>query len=199
MKKCDVIILPENGQDKENIRFVGPIVRTTRYTREELREKFSFTKKTIVVTIGGTDAGKFLIQKTLEAFSKLKEDVELVIVIGPSLKNEFTKNIRNLGFVENLHEMIYAADVVISLAGKSTIDESKAYGTPGIFIPIKDHFEQEDNARLEGFSFEDINKLESLIVEKLTTKRNPINHDGAMKAANIIRRFVIEHNDKPNN
>jgi UDP-N-acetylglucosamine--N-acetylmuramyl-(pentapeptide) pyrophosphoryl-undecaprenol N-acetylglucosamine transferase len=199
MKKCDVIILPENGQDKENIKYVGPIVRTTRYTREGLREKFSFTKKTIVVSIGGTNAGKFLIQKTLEAFSKLKDDVELVTVTGPSLKNDFTKNIRNLGFVENLHEIIYAADLVISLAGKSTIDESKAYGTPGIFIPIKGHFEQEDNAKQEGFSFEDINRLESLIAEKLTEKRNPFNCNGAMKAANIIRRFMTEHNDKPNN
>lgn len=199
MKKCDIVILPENGQDKENIRYVGPIVRTTKYTREDLREKFSFNKKTIVVSIGGTDTGKFLIQKTLEVFPKLKDDVELVIVTGPVLKSEFAKNIRNLGFVENLHEVIYAADLVISLAGKSTIDESKAYGTPGIFIPIKDHFEQEDNAKQEGFSFEDINKLESLIAEKLTTKRNPLNYNGAMKAANIIHRFVTEHNDKPNN
>ena len=199
MKKCDVIILPENGQDKENIRYVGPIVRATIYTREYLRKKFSFNKKTIVVSIGGTDVGKFLIQKTLDAFPKLKDDVELVIVTGPSLKNEFAKNIRNFGFVENLHEIIYAADLVISLAGKSTIDESKAYGTPGIFIPIKGHFEQEDNAKQEGFSFEDINRLESLIAEKLTTKRNPLSCNGAMKAANIIRRFVTEHNNKPNN
>ncbi|MGQ0376825.1 MAG: glycosyltransferase [Nitrososphaerota archaeon] len=190
IKKCDVVVLPENGQDKENIRYVGPIVRATRYTREVLREKFSFNKKTIVVSVGGSDAGKFLIQKTLEVFPKLKEDVELVIVTGPSIKNEFTQNIRSLGFVENLHEMIYAADLVISLAGKSTIDESKSYGTPGIFIPIKSHFEQEDNAKQEGFSFEDVNKLESLIAEKLTTKRNPLNCDGAMKAASIIRRFV---------
>ena len=199
MKKCDVIILPENGQDKENIRYVGPIVRATIYTREYLRKKFSFNKKTIVVSIGGTDVGKFLIQKTLDAFPKLKDDVELVIVTGPSLKSEFTKNIRNFGFVENLHEIIYAADLVISLAGKSTIDESKVYGTPGIFIPTKGHFEQEDNAKQEGFSFEDINRLESLIAEKLTTKRNPLSCNGAMKAANIIRRFVTEHNNKPNN
>ncbi|MDP3781112.1 MAG: glycosyltransferase, partial [Nitrosopumilaceae archaeon] len=121
------------------------------------------------------------------------------IVTGPSLKNDFTKNIRNLGFVENLHEIIYAADVVISLAGKSTIDESKAYGTPGIFIPINRQLEQEDKAKQEGFSFEDINRLESLIAEKLTTKRNPLSCNGAMKAANIIRRFMTEHNDKPNN
>ena len=55
--------------------------------------------------------------------------------------------------------------MIISLAGKSTIDEAKAYGTPGIFIPIKGHFEQEDNAKTEGFIFEDINRLETLISE----------------------------------
>ena len=190
MRKCDVVILPEYGQDKENIRYVGPIVRTTTYSREELRKKFAFTKKTIVVTVGGTDAGKFLIEKTIDMFSKIKDDVELVIVAGPSLKTEFTKDIRNFGFVENLHEMIYAADLIVSLAGKSTIDESKAFGTPGIFIPIKDHFEQEENAREEGFSFDDIYKLESLIPEKLMEKRNPIKFDGAKNAANIIRKFI---------
>ena len=70
--------------------------------------------------------------------------------------------------------MIYAADLLISLAGKSTIDEANAYGTPGIFIPIKDHFEQEDNAKKEGFVFDDIKRLDVLILEKLEQKRNQV-------------------------
>ena len=82
--------------------------------------------------------------------------------------------VKNLGFIHNLHEIIYAADLIISLAGKSTIDEANAYGTPGIFIPIKGHFEQEENAKTEGFVFEDINRLETLISEKLEQKRNKI-------------------------
>jgi len=61
------------------------------------------------------------------------------------------------------------------LAGKSTIDEANAYGTPGIFIPIKGHFEQEDNAREQGFEFRDIDRLEELIEEKLEQKRNKVN------------------------
>ena len=52
------------------------------YSREELREKFSFDKKTIVVSIGGTDAGIFLIEKVLEIFPKINE-CEIVIVTGP--------------------------------------------------------------------------------------------------------------------
>lgn len=189
-RKCNTVIMPEFGQDQENIKRVGPIVRSTPHTREELRSKFSFTKKTIALSVGGTDAGKFLIQKTIEACSKLKGDLELVLVSGPSLNLENKENIRNLDFVNNLHEMIYASDLVISLAGKSTIDESKAYGTPGIFIPIKDHFEQEDNARQEGYSFQDIFRLESLIYEKLESKRVPIHADGAKKAWQIIMQHL---------
>lgn len=190
IRKCDAVIMPEFGDDQENIKRVGPIVRSTRHTREELRNKFSFTKKTIVISVGGTDAGKFLIQKALEACSRLKIDCELIVVSGPTLKLDPKEKIRDLGFVNNLHEIIYASDLVISLAGKSTIDEANAYGTPGIFIPIKNHFEQEDNARRQGYSFQDIYRLESLIPQKLDSKRAPTHRDGAKRACQVIMQYV---------
>jgi len=190
MKKCDAVIIPENGPDEGNIRRVGPIVRQINYSREELRKKFSFDKKTIVISIGGTDAGLFLIEKTLESISKINQDVNIIVVSGPSLSKKFGDSIRNLGFINNLHEMIFAADVIVSLAGKSTIDEAKAYGTPGIFIPIKGHFEQEDNAIEEGFVFEDINRLDKLILEKLEQKQNPLETKGATNAYNIIKNLI---------
>jgi UDP-N-acetylglucosamine--N-acetylmuramyl-(pentapeptide) pyrophosphoryl-undecaprenol N-acetylglucosamine transferase len=189
IQKCDLVILPENGPNEDNIVRVGPIVRNTIHAREELRKKFLFNKKTIVVSIGGTDVGKFLIDAVIGVFEKIKLDAELVIVSGPSLKIHNDK-IRNLGFVNNLHEIIYAADLIISLAGKSTIDESKHYGTPGIFIPIKGHFEQEENAGEVGFSFDDLFRLESLITEKISEKRIQINFDGAQKAANLIKKLL---------
>ena len=189
IKKCDIVIIPENGENQENIRRVGPIVRQTSHTREELREKFSFQKKTIVISIGGTDAGLFLIEKALSVISKISQDVEVILVSGPSVNKKF-ENVRNLGFVENLHELIFASDLIISLAGKSTIDEANAYGTPAIFIPIKGHFEQEDNARGQGFVFEDINRLDELILKKLEEKRNQVNTDGAKIASNIIKKLM---------
>lgn len=189
MKKCDVVILPEEGHDEDNIIRVGPIVRKTSYSREELRKKFSFDKKMIVVSIGGTNAGQFLIEKAIESFKKINLDADMLIVSGPSLKIS-DQNIRNFGFVNNLHEIIYASDLIISLAGKSTIDEAISYGTPGIFIPIKDHFEQEENAKRVGFSYEDLYRLESLIPAKINEKRNPKTFDGAQKTANIIKKFL---------
>ncbi len=189
IKKCDIVIFPENGDDEGNIKRVGPIVRETNYTREELRKKFSFEKSTIVISIGGTDAGLFLIEKALQVLSKINQDIEIVLVSGPAINKKF-ESVRNLGFVDNLHEIIFAADMIISLAGKSTIDEANAYGTPAIFIPIKGHFEQEDNAKEQGFEFEDINRLEELIKQKLEQKRNQVNTDGAKVASEIILKLM---------
>lgn len=189
MKKCDVVIFPENGDDYDNIKMVGPIVRETNSTREELRKKFSFEKKTILISIGGTSAGLFLIEKALESISKINQELDIILVSGPAVNKKY-ENVKNLGFVGNLHELIFAADVIISLAGKSTIDEAKAYGTPAIFIPIKGHFEQEDNANELGFVFEDINRLQELILEKLEEKRIQVNTVGAKVAAEIIQKLM---------
>jgi len=189
IKNCDVVIIPEEGNDQDNIRRVGPIVRKINFSRDELREKFSFNKTTVIISIGGTDAGLFLIDKAIKSTLKINQDIEIVVISGPSITKKFD-NVKNLGFVNNLHELIYASDLIISLAGKSTIDEAKAYGTPGIFIPIKGHFEQEDNAKREGFVFEDINRLDELVLEKLEQKRNKINTDGAKIASEIIKKLI---------
>lgn len=112
---------------------------------------------------------------------------DLVIVPGPSLQLPESGDYRNLGFVDNLHELIYAADLVVSLAGRSTMDESIAYGTPGIFIPIKGHFEQEQGAARLGFKYDDVFRLESLMEEKIARRNNNASDtSGAQKAAKII-------------
>ena len=189
IKKCELVILPEDGDDKDNIKRVGPIVRQIDTSREELRKRFEFERKTILISIGGTSAGIFLIEKALESISKINQDFDVILVSGPTIDKKF-KNIRNLGFVDNLHEFIFASDVLISLAGKSTIDEAKAYGTSAIFIPIKGHFEQEDNAKNVGFVFEDIYRLDELILEKLEQKRNPNNTQGSIMAAKLIEKLA---------
>ena len=189
IKNCDVVIIPEKGDDQNNIKRVGPIVREINFSREELREKFEFNKTTVVISIGGTNAGIFLIDEAIKAILKINQDIQIILVSGPAVTKKFD-NVKNLGFIHNLHEIIYASDLIISLAGKSTIDEANAYGTPGIFIPIKGHFEQEDNARNEGFIFEDINRLDKLILEKLEQKRNKINTEGAKLASEIIKEII---------
>ena len=137
-----------------------------------------------------------MLKKTIESFSRIKNNCEydLVILSTPYVKlPKLESNCRYLGIVGNGHEYVNACDLIISLAGKSTIDESMVYGTPGIFIPIKNHFEQEHRVGLFGFKYDDIYKLDSLIEEKLST----INHNkqekvdnGVLKAAKIIYKCL---------
>jgi len=195
LNKSNRVIIPELGINQDNIIRTGPIVRKIQKNRDVIRKDLGFKKKTIVLSVGGTEAGIFLIKQTIHAVKKIQLDIDLVLITGPKIKEEFGSNLRNLGFVENLHEIIFAADLVISLAGKSTIDESIVYGTPGIFIPIKDHFEQEDNAKVMGFSFEDIFNLENLIREKLNKNRNEQQDNGVDLAGMEISKILLNKNN----
>ena len=195
LDKANKVIIPELGKNQNNIVRTGPIVRKIQRNRDEIRRILNFEKKTIVLSVGGTDAGIFLIKQTIEAVKEIKTDIELVLVSGPKITDKFLEGMRNLGFVKNLHEIIFAADLVISLAGKSTIDESVVYGTPGIFIPIKDHFEQEDNARAIGFKFEDIFNLRNMIEQKLSQDRNHQEKNGVDIAGMEILDTIFKKNN----
>jgi UDP-N-acetylglucosamine--N-acetylmuramyl-(pentapeptide) pyrophosphoryl-undecaprenol N-acetylglucosamine transferase len=195
LNRANKVIIPELGENQNNIVRTGPIVRKIQKNRDELRNILDFKKKTIVLSVGGTDAGIFLIKQTIEAVKKIQIDVDLVLVSGPKITEKFSESIKNLGFIENLHEVIFAADLVISLAGKSTIDESIVYGTPGIFIPIKDHFEQEDNAKEIGFRFEDVFNLKNLIEEKLNNYRNQQQKNGVEIAGMEISKILFKENN----
>jgi UDP-N-acetylglucosamine--N-acetylmuramyl-(pentapeptide) pyrophosphoryl-undecaprenol N-acetylglucosamine transferase len=194
INKCDKVIIPDFGSNKANLVYVGPIVREIKSDRNTLRSNLGLTRKTILVCGGGTDAGRYLIQKSLEAYEKFKKrfDIDLILVLGPNLKLNVSDQFHSLGFINNLHEYIYASDLVISLAGRSTIDESIVYGTPGIFIPIKNHFEQERNAIGLGYKYEDISNLERLIEEKLgfTRINTASSSRGAEMAAKVISEFL---------
>ena len=208
ISSCDNVIIPDYGNDIDNKLYIGPIVRELTITdRCALRKKFKMHKPTILLTIGGTPSGKYLIEMTIKAFRKLrmKLDTKLLIASGPSIdvQDKFLctsdiDSIMDIGFVNNLHEYIYASDLVVSLAGRSTIDETIAYKTPGVFIPIKNHFEQEENARRMGYNYEDIFKLESLMEEKLDnmgviTSNKTISTFGSEKAAKIILETLESH------
>ncbi len=196
IKSAECVILPESGDDRDNLFYVGPIVREIQQTRNELRKKLSFDKKTILLSVGGTNAGIYLVKRTIESFSRLKNNKDYDLVILSDFKFELSKlnlNCKFAGIVSNGHEYIKACDLLISLAGKSTIDESLVYGIPGIFVPIKNHFEQEYRAACMGFKYDDIYNLQRLIEEKLSsydhTTQLKVNN-GVTKSAKMIYSFL---------
>src|SRR2546428_565106 len=94
------------------------------------------------------------------------------------------------GFLPNLQDYLLAADLVITTAGKGTVNEALAAGTPVIAIPPKGHAEAERNAAVLGYRFEDIHRLRELIPQKLALGRLPPKPMGNDQAVEFLMDFL---------
>lgn len=188
MDGCRAVIVPEDGPCGGNVARVGPIARRPGAPRAEVRRRAGFRGPTVLVTVGGTAAGAFLARAMARAARELAGECDVVLAPGPEV--DAPAGMRSLGFRADVHELVLAADAVVSLAGRSTIDEARAAGTPGVFIPVGGHFEQEANARAEGFGRADAGRLAELVRGALRRGRGPGapgGAPGAGRAAGIIR------------
>jgi len=197
-REAPLSIIPEDEGDFEgpNINYTGPFVRKIEISRETLRSKWGFDNKTILLTAGGSSIGKFLFKRVIKTFIEIYDEFEkptdLIIAAPTSVSVPEHDHIKYLGFVRDLHEVIYSSDLVITLAGKTTIDECMIYGTPFIAIPIKNHFEQERNAARVGYSYEDLYRLNDLILEKIALERQEQKKNNLGKVVSLIDKFINE-------
>ena len=179
---------PEMDYPSNNVVYVGPIVRDVKRNRDDIRKELNIAdyEKLIVITGGGSNLGKHIVSKIIDEVSLLRGDYKFFVVGEFSNKVGHDDRFIVRNFVKDLHEYIAASDLVISLAGKSTIDEALVYGTPIIAIPIKNHFEQEYNATKLGFSYEDLYNIRNLVERMAGKRREPLANDGKKKAAKEI-------------
>src|SRR5437016_5589649 len=190
-RRADLVLAAESAPNWPNVRRIGPIVRVFSASREKLREDFVFRKQTILVTVGGTAVGEFLIHEAVRAFHELKlDDVSMVVVSGPKLKADPESGVYTYGFLPNLQDYVLAADLVITTAGQATVNEALAAGTPVIAIPPKGHAEAERNAAALGYRHEDLARLRELIVEKLAVGRLPPRPTAHEEAVRILLDFL---------
>lgn len=197
-RRVDLLLVVDDPPAWPNVRAIGPIVRPFSAPRDRLREDLFFRKRTILVTPGGTPIGGFLIRAAMEAFRELDlPDASMVVVSGPKLTVDPAPGVYTYGFVPNLQDMILAADLVITTAGKGTIAEARAAGTPLIAIPPKGHAEAERNAAALGFHPEDVHRLKELIPAKLDAPRPEAVPSGNEAAVGHLLEFLERHVDRP--
>jgi len=190
-RKVDLILATDPAPDWPNVRRIGPIVRAPSGPREKLREDLFFRKTTILVTVGGTAIGEFLLKAAVRAFLELKlDDASMIVVSGPKLKAEPAPGVYTYGFLPNLQDFVFAADLVITTAGKGTVNEALASGTPVIAIPPRGHSEAERNAQRLGYRFEDVHRLRELIPEKLSLGRLAPQPTGNEEAVEHLMDFL---------
>lgn len=183
----NLLVVPEEGADSGNRRYVGPIVRRRSADCAAVRKRHGVPEgRVILFSMSGSGIGLELLQRTAEAASRLRAEGASLVVTGNRGPKVTGEGVFDLGFVSDNQDLISCADLVVSLAGKSTIDEAAAAGTPIIVIPIKNHAEQERNASALGYSYQDISRLADLIVQKIGRREPPKTFEGEKKASRLI-------------
>ncbi|MDA4117430.1 MAG: hypothetical protein OK455_03705 [Thaumarchaeota archaeon] len=187
------LLVPSFGIDHDNVHYMTPVTREVTKTREAVREEhlLPLESSVILFSASGSGIGKFLLVRSLDAFRKVSSRSVVFATTGsPKVQSRGDGRIRELGTVRDNQNLVAAADLVISTAGKSTIDESVGNGTPIIAIPIRNHAEQERNAAELGFRSEDMDRLEELIPKFLGKRTEPARYAGAERTAEFLASLV---------
>ncbi|MDG6912880.1 MAG: UDP-glucuronosyltransferase [Nitrososphaerota archaeon] len=183
----DMLIVPEEGKDAGNRRYVGPIVRATTAGCLEVRRRHGLPEgRMVLVSLSGSGAGRELASRALDALGSVQGGRPSLVVTGNRGPKFHGEGVYDLGVVRDNQDLVACADLVVSTAGKSTIDEAAAAGTPIIVVPIRNHAEQERNAAAFGYSAGDSARLKELIPLKLSAREGARPCHGEVKAAELI-------------
>ncbi|HKZ08439.1 MAG TPA: alpha/beta fold hydrolase [Methylomirabilota bacterium] len=138
---------------REHFRFSG---YTYHFDPADFRDKaglrrelgFREDERVIVVSAGGTRAGRSLLRKCAEAFLRVAPripDVRMMLVAGPRLDPAELPQGPRLDvrpFVPDLFRHHAAAHLAIVQGGLTTTMELAAFQTPFLYFPLRNHFEQ---------------------------------------------------------
>ncbi|MGH2360516.1 MAG: alpha/beta fold hydrolase [bacterium] len=97
---------------------------------------------------GGTATGRHLLQKAIDAFGVLKQDVpdaRMVVVTGPRIDPREMSDgdgLTTRAYVHNLFEHLACADAAVVQGGLSTTMELVALRRPFAYFPLAKHWEQ---------------------------------------------------------
>jgi UDP-N-acetylglucosamine--N-acetylmuramyl-(pentapeptide) pyrophosphoryl-undecaprenol N-acetylglucosamine transferase len=183
----DLLIVPDSGEDTGNRRFVGPIVRAQTQSCPEVRTKHKLPKgKMVLFSMSGSGIGRDLASKVAVSMKEARIEDTLFVVTGNRGPRISGEGIFDLGLVSENQDLIACSDLVVSTAGKSTIDEASAAGTPIVVIPIRHHAEQERNAQALGYSADDVGRLGAIIRERIGRRTPPRHFEGEIIASDAI-------------
>lgn len=187
----DILLIPEFGEDSANRRHVGPIVRAPTLSGEQSRTKYGLPSgKMILFSMSGSGIGRELAARAADLVEAGPFGDAFLAVTGNRGPRLAGDRVYDLGLVPDNQNLVASADLVISTAGKSTIDEAASLGVPIIVIPIRHHAEQERNAEDLGYSANDSERLEALMREKLGKRSTPRPYSGESAACSAIMSLM---------
>jgi pimeloyl-ACP methyl ester carboxylesterase/predicted glycosyltransferase len=175
-------------------------------TREELRKRFGYRDGELIciVTVGGSGVGGTLINRILDAYPIAKRhlpDLRMIVVTGPRLdpaQFDLPDGVEARSFVPELDQHLAACDLAMVQGGLTTTMELAAAGTPFLYFPLRNHFEQNFHVahRLDQYNagrkmiFAECNPdvIAAAMVEEISKQRSvlPVEANGAARAATML-------------
>ena len=179
-------------------------------SRKELRERLGYRRdeRVCIVTVGGSGVGTHLIKRILQSYPMARArlpELRMVVVAGPridpaSLSTPAGVEVR--AFVPNLDRHLAACDLALVQGGLTTCMELAAAGTPFIYFPLKNHFEQNFHVahrldryaagRRMAFATSTPDMIADAVVAALQApaKFKPVEAGGAARAARLLGDLI---------
>ena len=178
--------------------------------RAELRDELGYgeDERVCVVAVGGSGVGGDLLRRVIDAHPQAAAQVpglRMVVVTGPridpaSLPERDGVEVR--GYVPGLHRHLAASDLAVVQGGLTTCMELTATRRPFIYLPLREHFEQNFHVhhrlqghgagRRMGFADADPDALAEAIAAEIDrpVEYRPVERDGAARAAEAIAALL---------
>jgi pimeloyl-ACP methyl ester carboxylesterase/predicted glycosyltransferase len=164
----------------------------------------------LVASVGGSGVGVHLLRRIAAAFAELRKDVpeaRLLLVCGPRIDPaaiEPVEGMEAVGYVHDLFRTLACCDLAVVQGGLTTTMELVANRRPFVYIPLRNHFEQNHHVvhRLRRYGapeptlYEDATprRLAAQMLERLgaPVEYAPVESDGAARAAQLIAPLLEE-------
>ena len=179
-------------------------------SRSQLRQALGYLpdEKVCIVTVGGSGVGTHLIKRILQAWSAAKAkipELRMIVVAGPRIDPKSLNaqvGVEVAAFEPNLDRHLAACDLALVQGGLTTCMELTAAGTPFIYFPLRNHFEQNFHVayRLDryraGHRMEFATSSPEMIAEAMVEAlRRPsrfeaVEQNGAARAARMVAELL---------
>jgi predicted glycosyltransferase len=161
-----------------------------------------------LVTVGGSGVGASLLRRVIAAYPAAKNLVpglRMIVVAGPRIDPATLPSHDGLelhGYVHDLYRHLAACDLAVVQGGLTTTMELTAAQRPFIYVPLRNHFEQNFHVRhrLDRYragrclDYEDTgpDSLAQAIAEEVGRRVSyrPVETDGAARAAACLAGLI---------
>ncbi|MBR2815932.1 MAG: alpha/beta fold hydrolase [Reyranella sp.] len=178
--------------------------------RADLRRQLGYRpdEKVCIVTVGGSGVGQPLIRRILQSYPIVRHrlpELRLVVVTGPRIDPRALAapaGVEVHAFVPDLDRHLAACDLALVQGGLTTCMELTAAGTPFLYFPLKNHFEQNfhvahrlDRYRAGRRMDYDTSTPEIIADAMVAALRSPVSYapveaDGAGRAARMLAELL---------